>query len=194
MTRRLFIALSLPEEIRAELGRTREQLASRRDRVTWVPDAQLHLTLRFLGETDESRIPELESCLDALAERHKAPALRLGLPGIFGAPEAPRVLWVGLQGELAGLESLVRELESRLRRLGLPPADKGFKPHLTLGRVKACRADLAAAHLAYPPLPLAVRLRELLLVESRLRPSGADHHVLTRHILHESEHEASERE
>jgi hypothetical protein len=53
---------------------------------------------------------------------------------------------------------------------------------------------LAAAHLAYPPLPLAVRLRELLLVESRLRPSGADHHVLTRHILHESEHEASERE
>lgn len=187
MTRRLFIALALPAEIKAELARSREQLASRRDRVNWVRDEQLHLTLRFLGETEEDLIPELERELEFLSRRHAAPALRLGEPGLFGPALAPRVLWVGLRGELELLEALVRDVEKRLRRLGLPPADQGFKAHLTLGRVKSCHPDLATAHLAYPPLPLAMRLRELLLLESRLRPAGPEHHVLTRHILNEYE-------
>ena len=183
MTRRLFIALALPEEIRAELGRSRDQLASRRDRVAWVQGAQMHLTLRFLGELEERWVEALESELEALAERHAAPALRLGAPGIFGSTVAPRVLWVGLNGELDALEALATDLEKRLRRLGLPPAEHGFKAHLTLGRVKACRPDLAAAHLGFPPLPLPMRLRELELIESRLHPEGPEYHVLTRHIL-----------
>ncbi|MFA7331441.1 MAG: RNA 2',3'-cyclic phosphodiesterase [Candidatus Delongbacteria bacterium] len=191
MTRRLFIALALPEEIRAELGRTRDQLASRRDRINWLPREQLHLTLRFLGDVEEAEIPALDAQLEELAARHAPLELKLGLPGIFGPPAAPRVLWVGLAGWLEPLERLVRELESRLRRLGRPPAESGFKPHLTLGRVKQCRADLAAAHLAFPPLPLALRLGHLQLIESRLRPAGAEHHVLTRHILSGNEREAS---
>lgn len=183
MTLRLFISLALPEEIRAELGRTREQLASRRDRINWVRSEQLHLTLRFLGELEERWIETLERELEALAAEHRVLSLHLGEPGIFGPPAAPRVLWVGLQGELAALERLAADLEKRLRRLGLPPAEHGFKAHLTLGRVKSCRADLAAAHLAFPPLPLAMSLCELELIESRLRPEGPEHHVLTRHIL-----------
>jgi 2'-5' RNA ligase len=183
VTRRLFIALALPEEVRAELGRTRDQLASRRDRVSWVRDEQLHLTLRFLGDTEDALVPDLERELEELAARHAAPALRLGEPGIFGHADAPRVLWVGLKGELAGLEALAADLEKRLRRLGLPPADHGFKAHLTLGRVKSCRPDLATAHLAFPPLPLELRPRELELIESRLRPDGPEYHVLARHIL-----------
>ena len=183
MTRRLFIALALPEEARAELCRTREQLASRRDRVNWVRGEQLHLTLRFLGELEESWIEVLERELEALAMQHQALSMQLGEPGIFGPPSAPRVLWVGLKGDTAALERLAADLEKRLRRLGLPPAEHGFKAHLTLGRVKSCHEDLAAAHLAFPPLPLAMSLRELELIESRLRPEGPEHHVLTRHIL-----------
>ncbi|MDP2359860.1 MAG: RNA 2',3'-cyclic phosphodiesterase [bacterium] len=183
MTRRLFIALALPDEVKAELARTREQLASRRDRINWVRDGQLHLTLRFLGETEDRLVPDLERVLEQLAKDHAAPALRLGEPGIFGPPSAPRVLWVGLKGATRDLEALAGSLEKQLRRLGLPPSEHGFKAHLTIGRVKSCRDDLAAAHLRHPPLPLPMRLRELLLIESRLRPEGAEHHVLTRHIL-----------
>jgi len=183
MTRRLFIALALPEPVRAELALTRDQLASRRDRVNWVRTEQLHLTLRFLGETEESLLPDLEAMLDRLAGQHGELALRLGAPGLFGSAASPRVLWVGLDGEVEGLAALARELERGLRRLGLPPAEQAFKAHVTLGRVKACRPDLAAAHLAHPPLPVAFRGRELRLLESRLRPEGPEHHVLTRHIL-----------
>jgi 2'-5' RNA ligase len=183
MTRRLFIALALPETVRSELALTRDQLASRRDRVNWVRTEQLHLTLRFLGDTEEGLLPDLETLLDDLAARHGELSLRLGAPGLFGSATAPRVLWVGLDGEVERLQALARELERGLRRLGLPAAEQAFKAHVTLGRVKACRPDLAAAHLAHPPLPVAFRGRELRLLESRLRPEGPEHDVLTRHIL-----------
>jgi len=183
MTRRLFIALALPMEAKAELARTRGQLASRRDRVTWVRDEHLHLTLRFLGEVEDARVGELADLLEDLAARHAPLDMRLGEPGIFGSPAAPRVLWVGLQGQRAELAALAASLEKGLRRLGLPPADHAFTAHLTLGRVKQCREDLAVAHLRHPPLPVPMRLRELLLVESRLHPTGPEHHVLARHIL-----------
>lgn len=193
MTRRLFIALALPEAVRAELALTRDQLASRRDRVNWVRTEQLHLTLRFLGETDECLLPDLESLLDELAARRGELALRLGAPGLFGSAAAPRVLWVGLEGDVDGLGALARELERGLRRLGLPAAEQAFKAHVTLGRVKACRPDLAAAHLAHPPLPTAFRGRELRLLECRLRPEGPEHHVLTRHILTERDEDSHTR-
>jgi 2'-5' RNA ligase len=183
MIRRLFIALALPEAVRAELALGRDQLASRRDHVNWVRTEHFHLTLRFLGETEDHVVPELVSLLEDLARRHPPAALRLGGPGLFGSPASPRVLWVGLDGELAGLSALARELERGVRRLGLPPAEQTFKAHLTLGRVKSCRPDLAAAHLAHPPLPVAFHGREIRLLESRLRPEGPDYHVLTRHIL-----------
>jgi len=183
MVRRLFIALALPEAVRTELALRRDQLASRRDLVNWVRTEHFHLTLRFLGDTEDQVAQELDVLLEEVVRRHPAPSLRLGLPGLFGAPAAPRVLWMGLDGELAVLSALSRDLERGLRRLGLPPAARAFKAHVTLGRVKSCRPDLAAAHLAHPPLPVAFHGREIRLLESRLRPEGPDYHVLTRHIL-----------
>lgn len=184
---RLFIALSLPEAWRQELGRSLEQLASRRDRVSWVRREHLHLSLRFLGETEERFIPLVDDLLAQLARHHAAPLLRLGEPGIFGAPTAPRVLWMGLAGQLRELEELAASLERGLRRLGLPAAEHAFKPHLTLGRVKQCREDLALVHLRHPPLPLEAHLGRLELLESRLRPEGPEYDVLTRHILSTNE-------
>lgn len=180
---RLFIALRLPDAWREELGRSREQLASRRDVVNWVRPEHLHLTLRFLGDTDPALISDLESLLDQVTAQHPAPRLRLGEAGIFGPPQAPRVLWIGLKGELNRLESLVHDLERGVRRLGIPKAEHGFKAHLSLGRVKHCHPDLAVAHLAHPPLPLEAALTGLELIQSHLRPQGPEHDVLTRHIL-----------
>lgn len=180
---RLFISLALPESWRRELSLSQEQLASRRDHVNWVRPEHLHLTLRFLGETEEALVPHVDAVLEQLAHSHKAPRLRLGEPGIFGSPALPRVLWVGLTGEMEALNLLARQLERRLRQLGLSPAEHGFKAHLSLGRVKRCREDLAAAHLRHPPLPLEAGLERLELVESLLRPQGPEYHVLTRHIL-----------
>lgn len=183
LTRRLFIALALPESWRRELALGQEQLASRRDRVNWVRPEHLHLTLRFLGDTEEERISHLDAALEELAARQRAPRLVLGEPGFFGPPSSPRVLWVGVRGELDKVKTLVHQMERALKALGFPAADHAFKAHLSLGRVKRCREDLAVAHLRHPPLPLEARLERMELVESHLRPEGPEYHVLTRHIL-----------
>lgn len=184
---RLFIAIPLPETVRAELRRQQDGLKSRREAIHWAPDEQLHLTLRFVGETEKHRLEPVVDLLERLAERHRPLDLRLGSPGFFGSERSPRVLWTGLEGELAALETLARRLELGLQGLGFERAPLRFKPHLTLGRVKGCRPDLLAAHLGAPPLPVAFRAGEIRLIESTLKPSGAIHDVLTRHILSASE-------
>lgn len=180
---RLFIAIPLPEAVRAQLRRQQDGLKPRREAIAWTKDEQLHLTLRFIGETEKHLVEPVADLLDRLAERHAPLALRLGPPGFFGGERSPRVLWTGLEGDLPALETLARRLELGLQGLGFERAPQRFKPHLTLGRVKACRPDLLAAHLGAPPLPLAFRVEELRLVESTLKPAGAIHDVLTRHIL-----------
>lgn len=186
---RLFIAMPLEKEVRAELMRSQEQLKSRRDRITWVKPEQLHLTMRFLGDVPEAAIGGISEALDGLAASTRVPMLQLGMPGVFGAPRRPRVLWMGLRGQVDLLAELSGKLEQRLRALGFAAAEHGFRAHITLGRVNRCYPDLAAAHLAYPPLPVEVRPAELQLIESILKPTGPVYHVLTRHKLIEQQHE-----
>jgi len=180
---RLFIASPLPEGVRAELRLQQDRLKPRREAVVWVRDEHLHLTLRFLGEIEPPLDGSIAALLEELAESAAPLALRLGQPGFFGREDAPRVLWTGLAGQTEALAAFARRLELGLRRLGVEPSPQRFKAHLTLGRVKACRPDLLAAHLSAPPLPLEFALREVRLVRSTLKPDGPVHDVLTRPIL-----------
>jgi RNA 2',3'-cyclic 3'-phosphodiesterase len=180
---RLFIAAPLPEVVRAQLRLQQDRLKPRREAVNWVKDEHLHLSLRFLGETDERRVEAVADLLDELALQAAALDLRLGEPGFFGSEHRPRVIWTGLAGQIGALEALARRLELGLQRLGVERSPQRFKAHLTLGRVRSCRPDLLAAHLGAPPLPVGFVLRELRLIQSTLKPTGPIHDVLTRHIL-----------
>ena len=184
---RLFIAFPMPEDARRELRRQQEVLIPRRDRIRWTPVEQMHLTLKFIGEVQDWWVDEIAGCLEELCASHHLFRMRLGEPGWFGAPENPRVLWTGLQGEVRRLVAFSDLLERELDRAGLPRSDKRFKPHLTLGRVKQARPELVRDLLAASPLPLECPLRELHLLSSVLKSEGAVHHVLSRHILCESE-------
>ncbi len=180
---RCFFACPLPEAALNELMLTQEQLKSRRDTINWVKRENLHLTLRFLGEVEECRVSELDSLLENLTERQRAFSFELGSAGIFGPGEKPRVLWVGLKGRMQPLREFVSQLEKGLHGLGFDAAEHAFRPHLTLGRVKSCLPDLAARHMAHSPLPVECRLDSVLLLESRLKKTGPEYNVLTRHTL-----------
>ncbi len=184
---RLFIACPLPEEVKRELRRQQEALIPRRDQIRWTPVEQLHLTLKFIGEVQDWWVNELGDTLDALCGEHSAFRLRLAEPGYFGSPDAPRVLWTGLSGDTRRLCAFCDLLERDLDGAGLPRSEKRFKPHLTLGRVKQARPGLVRDLLAAAPLNLDCPLREVQLLSSVLKSSGAIHHVLSRHILSESE-------
>lgn len=180
-TIRAFFAIRLPAPVERVLGETAQMLAGRTPRgaVRWVRPEQIHLTLRFLGDTPTSKVAAIGAVMDALATDTAPLALRLDGVGCFPNARRPRVIWVGLAGDEAPLAELRGALDARLAGLGFPPDDKPFRAHLTLGRVRDDRAVQGVEWAADVP-PLAVPVTAIYLIESQLRPEGPIYTV--RHV------------
>jgi len=134
---RAFIAIELPGSARTALASMVASLPESSGRaVRWLRPGGIHLTLRFLGNISEERVPELASSLAEAASRTAPFQLALGEPGGFPSVRAARVLWLGLTGELSRLRLLHSRLEGSLSNLGFPPEKRPFSPHLTLGRAR----------------------------------------------------------
>jgi 2'-5' RNA ligase len=180
-TMRLFIAIQLPEPVKAVLLQTAAQMGHHlpAGAVRWLKPEQMHLTLRFLGDTAVAQLPALQNQLTQLTNGKKPFRLQLNGVGAFPNRRKPRVLWAGLAGELAALQLLQKELEERVMGLGWPEEKRPFNPHLTLGRVKDAR-KVQALHWEVNLAALEIEVAEVCLVMSELRPSGAFYSV--RHI------------
>jgi 2'-5' RNA ligase len=166
---RLFFAVELSNEARGVLGRLRPT----DDReYRWVDPALLHLTLAFLGEQAEDRLPLLEQIGIAAATGMSPGVLRLGETGQFGGHRSPRVLWVDVAGDVDGLLALQRNLSDGLRHSGFDVEDREFRAHITLARRRE------TAHGGPPPgwpptlEHVPFRLDHLTLMQSRLSPRG----------------------
>ncbi|KAA3608014.1 MAG: RNA 2',3'-cyclic phosphodiesterase [Planctomycetota bacterium] len=152
---RCFFGLRLPKSAQHLLMERYQPLRQRLSGVggTWVPQENLHLTLRFLGETDARRRNLVTRGLETVFPYMEAPQLRLGDPGLFPPRGSRRlILWAGLEGELPRLEALAQELEARARRAGFAPEQRRFKPHVTLARLPA-RAMPLLQGASLPALP-----------------------------------------
>jgi 2'-5' RNA ligase len=162
--------------------------------VRWTDPATIHLTLRFLGEVALERVAAAREAVAEVAARGRPLELVVTGAGGFPSPRRPRVLWLGLGGEVAALQALVADLEATLTLAGLDPeagsrprhatptSTAPFTPHLTLGRARSPRgAPALVPALAAPPgPPLPWRADALVLFESHLAPGGARHVPLRR--------------
>lgn len=136
---RTFVALNLPTDERARLH---ESLAALRETalpVRWLPASSLHVTIKFLGETEADAVPDIDRALAAAATRR--PALQLQVGGLDGFPSLRRanIVWIGVAPDPA-LLALHRELDPALSRLGYPRETRPFRPHITIGRVSSSAA------------------------------------------------------
>jgi 2'-5' RNA ligase len=176
---RTFIAVELPEPVQTALADVSRRAASRWPvgAVRWVRGEGIHLTLRFLGDTDEDRLPELRRGLDLAAAGHPAFELSLAGMGCFPNPRRPRVVWIGVADPQARLPKLQRQVEHLVRGLGWEREGRPFQAHLTLGRVREPAAP-APADWTVPVEPLSFLVDQVALIESRLRPEGAEYHEL----------------
>jgi len=136
---RTFIAVPLPDFVKEALDEAAQklQLQLPDKSIRWVRPDRMHLTLRFLGDTAVSQIPTVAAQLNQL--QFEPIRLQLNNLGCFPNKKRPRVLWVGLQGEVAYLEQLKRKIDQQLEPLGWPLETKKYSPHLTIGRVKKQR-------------------------------------------------------
>ncbi|HEX9384877.1 MAG TPA: RNA 2',3'-cyclic phosphodiesterase [Anaerolineales bacterium] len=133
---RAFVAVELPLEIRKAVGAATSKLRNEIGAlIRWVPMENMHLTLKFLGDVSPSNVEMLSQMLRAETDLFNCFDLRLNGIGSFPSLKRPRVIYVGIQAP-AVLESLQRGIESASRRLGYESEERGFSPHLTIGRVK----------------------------------------------------------
>jgi 2'-5' RNA ligase len=186
---RLFVAVYLDPALRPAVEAVRRELVEAWPRgqelVKWVEPHNLHFTLKFLGEVDESQVQGVGAALRAVEA--SAP-FRLHLVGLgaFPRPRGARVLWVGVGEGAAQLSRLAACVENALRPLGFPPEGRPFSPHLTIGRLRV------PAH--HPELETALRrnsdveigsqsVQSVELVQSTLRRPGPEYAVVRSYPL-----------
>ncbi len=171
---RLFIASPLTEEIEKILAEVIFDLKQKRGRVKWVDAKNIHLTLKFLGETDESNVEPIKSAIQQVAVRHHKIDSSINKIGAFPNLNRPRVIWVGLSEGIDALKALASDTENEMAELGFEKEKRPFKTHLTLGRVKddAGLYDLKEAIKNYELEPQAVIFDKIILFKSTLTPSG----------------------
>jgi RNA 2',3'-cyclic 3'-phosphodiesterase len=161
---RLFLAIDPPDRLREAVFRYAEALPGP---IRRVPLDQLHLTLRFLGEVEEERVPGLVSAL-AAAVPGPPIGLRVVGGGAFPSAGRPRVLWAGIGGDVRSVEALAARIEDAVTSTGLPRADHPFRPHLTIARTRGGRVPEAVAAMQALPDLGKWRVDEVLLVRSTL--------------------------
>ncbi|MBI5267615.1 MAG: RNA 2',3'-cyclic phosphodiesterase [candidate division Zixibacteria bacterium] len=182
---RLFIAWPLPHSIEQELGRIGFLLKQKGGRVSWVAPNNIHLTARFLGDTDEKLIPKIGALIDEVAATSKPVECALDRLGAFSDLKRPRVIWAGLGGNLQSLEIMADLLEQGAQELGFEKETKRFRPHLTLARVRDPH-DLAGLMMAvqqFRVTPTPFVFDRLTLFKSTLTPSGSIYERLHEKML-----------
>ncbi|HXV85372.1 MAG TPA: RNA 2',3'-cyclic phosphodiesterase [Gemmatimonadales bacterium] len=173
---RLFIAVNLPSEVRRALWDAVEPARRPDPPVRWVQPDGLHLTLKFLGDVDAGRDPDIRAGLQAATHLARPFTVHLTGFGVFPNASRPRVFWAGCE-PVPALEVLQHRVEQEMDRLGFPLEGRPFRPHLTVGRARdgAPPGRLAAAADQLMTLTYAseVLVTAVDLMESQLTPSGA---------------------
>ncbi|MBQ4512477.1 MAG: RNA 2',3'-cyclic phosphodiesterase [Anaerolineaceae bacterium] len=181
--KRLFIAVPIQEKSRNIIyNAVMVNPAAKRMPVRWTALQNLHLTMQFLGDVEEKRIPELKTILDELSISGAPGSLCFTGLGAFPDHDAPRILWMGIK-ENKNLRKIQYDLTSELSEKGFNADRKKFKPHLTLGRVRE-NVHFGAENYVYleqlvsaavvPDSPLD----RITLFESVLRPGGPIYSVI----------------
>jgi 2'-5' RNA ligase len=183
-TARVFVGIPLPDRIQHQIAqvvdRVRPQLPSRC--VRWVRPENMHLTLRFIGNVPVGELEPLAAALHRCVAGVRPFALQLAQPGWFPEGGAPRVLWIGLAGELESLEPLQRNVTGQTSAWGALEG-RPFRPHLTLGRVLTRRRDelrrmLTGFRGLDVPRDAGWEVDAVHLIQSILEPTGTRYSTL----------------
>lgn len=173
---RAFLAIDLPEVLRSQLALVQGELKRSAADVRWVPVGNIHLTLKFFGNVPDEEIDPLARVAREVAKDQDPFKLTVTQAGAFPNTRSPRVVWLGMGGDVVPLTQFYYRLEKAFAALGHPPEDRAFNPHLTLGRVRSPkgRERLSKALQELPGLngpPFLVH--EIVLFQSNLSPQGA---------------------
>ena len=172
---RTFVAIELPAEIKDQIAAVQQELKKTSAQVSWVKPGNIHVTLKFLGEVEESKITKVFSAAQAGCKGIKK--FRIGLKGLGGFPnlKRPRVIWVGTASGEKELMELQSKVEQELEKNDFPREERKFTPHFTIGRIKIPKGveklseAVEKTEFAAPEF----EVKEVVVMQSQLHPAGA---------------------
>lgn len=178
---RLFVAVNFPARLRQKIARLCRPLDEAGIPGQWVVADQVHLTLKFIGETPVAQVDELADALEQVAGKFRPFPLRFGPIGAFPSPRRPRVVWLGVEAT-PELRFIKDDLERRLAELGVEREQRPYQPHVTLGRSPRDAEAGEFRRLEEISRNLKIkdeyRVTHLDLMRSRLERTGAVHTVV----------------
>lgn len=182
MSIRAFIAIEISKEIQQKIAELQERLQKSVRflplDINWVKPENIHITLKFLGNTEEKLIEKITGEMQAVAQSIKPFRLSVSGLGVFPSERQPRVFWAGIKDGKRELQQLQSQLEPKIIALGFCAEERAFHPHLTLARIKSIRSSASAFmklvedHQRFSELGNC-EVNELVLFQSELHPSGA---------------------
>lgn len=178
--KRIFAAVKIHanQTLVTVIENSRRQLAN--EKIRWVNTENIHITLKFFGETEIAHIPAINDALAQAATRQQPFDLELSEAGTFGGFRNPKVIWLGIR-PLQPLATFYHHINKELQPLGFEPEKRAFRPHLTIGRIKHLH-DKRRLRTAVEAVGTQSLLSETItafhLFESRLQPQGAVYSIL----------------
>ena len=134
---RAFIAIDLPQSVKDIVSRMQSRLKLSGADVSWVSPANMHLTLKFLGDIDEAAAIAVSEAIRDIAARTCDFTMQLGSIGAFPGVQSPRIIWVGLSKGHEQARAIAAQIESRIEKYGIGRETKPFASHITIGRVRS---------------------------------------------------------
>lgn len=188
---RIFTAIDVPDNYRRLIKERIDAWCTYRADIRWVKPENLHFTLKFLGEVTEDQIKIICSTCREIAASHKTFSVSLAGTGVFPDHRNPRVLWIGVTGEVDMFCSLQNALDLTLEKSGFQRETRPFLPHLTTGRVRSRRkiagflSNYLKEKVAFEPFTI----KELAVYRSEITGSGPLYHLLARYpLLYTTDH------
>ena len=185
---RLFVAIELPASVRQSVQDHIDHLrqAVPEARASWIREGNLHLTMKFLGDTPVAEVEVLSQAIQRATHQWSSFELVIGGCGAFPLRGQLRVLWIGIKDPTSNLTKLYRALEDECANAGFPREARPFHPHFTIARLRQPHGArrLAELHKKIGFDPVAVKISDVCLVRSELRSEGSRYTVLSRHEFH----------
>ena len=185
---RTFISVTLPKNIVSVSNMLQTTVISKKDSIKWVNPGNIHLTLKFLGHTPFEAAEEINKVLKDLVINHSEMELNITGTGCFPKIERPRVLWLGVDGNIGQLQDFVADINIKLEKLGFPLVEEKFIPHITLARIKYPPKDTPDItnfiNSSYDPIKFSIN--RIRFMSSELFPDGPIYSILGTHFLSEN--------
>ncbi len=171
---RAFIAIAISESVREKIAGLQENLKKHQERISWTKPGNIHLTLKFLGDIEESKIKLIGESLTTAIKEFQPFKFWVNNLGAFPNLMRPRILWVNIDNPGNELSEIQNSIEEQLNQLGFPKEKKRFNPHLTIGRVKLQVSDQFIERFKTVKFDGdEVKVEEIIFMKSKLDPKGA---------------------